>query len=47
MRCVCGNNHQKGRNLYKKPLCASKEEINANPRSRSAKLRSFEFGSVE
>lgn len=47
IRCVCGNNHQKGRNLYKKPLCAPKEEISANPRSRSAKLRSFEFGSVE
>lgn len=43
MRCVCGNNHQKGRNLYKKPLCAEEREIQANPRSRSAKLRSFEF----
>lgn len=44
-RCVCGNHHQKGQNLYKKPLCAEESEIRANPRSRSAKLRSFEFQS--
>ncbi len=41
--CVCGNNHKKGRNLYKKPLCANQAEVHANPRARSAKLRSFEF----
>ncbi|WP_104722248.1 16S rRNA (cytosine(1402)-N(4))-methyltransferase RsmH [Helicobacter mesocricetorum] len=44
MKCVCGNNYKKGKNLYKKPLSATKEEIKNNPRSRSAKLRVFEFG---
>lgn len=44
MRCVCGGGHRKGRNLYKKPLSASENELQSNPRSRSAKLRGFEFG---
>ena len=44
MRCVCGGGHRKGRNLYKKPLVANADELQSNPRSRSAKLRSFEFG---
>lgn len=44
MRCECGNNHSRGRILTKKPLIATPEEIKANPRSRSAKLRAFEFG---
>jgi 16S rRNA (cytosine1402-N4)-methyltransferase len=42
-RCECGANHEKGKILTKKPLVASKEEILANPRSRSAKLRAFLF----
>lgn len=44
MRCECGNNHSRGRILTKKPLVATEEEIKANPRSRSAKLRAFQFG---
>lgn len=44
MRCECGNNHQKGKLLNKKPLIADDKEIKENPRSRSAKLRSFYFG---
>ncbi|WP_304400650.1 16S rRNA (cytosine(1402)-N(4))-methyltransferase RsmH, partial [Helicobacter rodentium] len=44
MRCVCGGGHRKGRNLYKKPLSARENELQSNPRSRSAKLRGFEFG---
>ena len=42
-RCECGGNHAKGKIIYKKPLVASKEEVLANPRSRSAKLRGFLF----
>ncbi len=41
MRCTCGNNHAKGKLLNKKPLIADDTEIKANPRSRSAKLRSI------
>ncbi len=43
LRCVCGGNHKKGKNLTKKPQRASRQEIQSNPRSRSAKLRCFEF----
>lgn len=43
LRCTCGDNHAKGRILTKKPLTATPEELKANPRSRSAKLRAFEF----
>lgn len=42
-RCECGNNHALGKVVTKKPLVASKEESRQNPRSRSAKLRVFEF----
>ena len=42
-RCECGKNNAKGKILNKKPLVASKEEILANPRSRSAKIRGFVF----
>ena len=42
-RCECGGNHQKGIILTKKPITASKEELKENPRSRSAKLRAFQF----
>ena len=43
MKCECGNNNQKGIILTKKPITATKEEIKINPRSRSAKLRAFQF----
>ncbi len=39
--CVCGNK-PKGKLVYRKPLEASEEELEANPRSRSAKLRIIE-----
>ena len=43
MRCTCGNNHELGKPLVRKPITASKEELKQNPRSRSAKLRTFIF----
>jgi 16S rRNA (cytosine1402-N4)-methyltransferase len=43
MRCTCGKNHALGKMLSRKPVIASKEELKINPRSRSAKLRSFRF----
>ena len=43
MRCECGKNHSLGKPLSRKPITASKEELKLNPRSRSAKLRSFRF----
>jgi len=42
-RCECGGNNAKGKIINKKPLTASKEELLANPRSRSAKVRGFVF----
>ena len=36
--CVC-NNKPKVKNVNKKPITACEEELNVNPRSRSAKLR--------
>jgi len=42
-RCVCGNNHALGELPVKKPLTATAEELENNPRSRSAKLRCFKF----
>ena len=39
--CVCGKKSL-GKVITKKPIIPSEEEINANPRSRSAKLRVFE-----
>ena len=39
--CVCGRKPE-GRLLHRKPLTASAEELERNPRSRSAKLRSIE-----
>lgn len=39
--CVCGNK-PKGKLVCRKPLDASEEELEANPRSRSAKLRIIE-----
>jgi len=43
MRCTCGKHHALGKALVRKPVTASKEELKVNPRSRSAKLRSFRF----
>ena len=45
IRCTCGKNHALGKVLSRKPVTASKEELKVNPRSRSAKLRSFRFKS--
>lgn len=39
--CVCGY-HSEGKIINKKPIVASKEEQEENPRSKSAKLRIFE-----
>lgn len=39
--CVCGHQPE-GRLLHRKPLTASEAELQRNPRSRSAKLRSIE-----
>ena len=43
MRCECGNNHKKGKNLTKKPIIPTAQEIKQNPRSRSSKMRVFRF----
>ena len=43
MRCTCGKSHALGKPLWRKPITASAQELRANPRSRSAKLRSFRF----
>lgn len=42
-RCTCGNDHSLGTIRSRKPIVASSDEILANPRSRSAKLRTFVF----
>lgn len=43
MRCECGSNHKKGKNLTKKPIIPTPKEIRENPRSRSSKMRVFRF----
>ena len=43
MRCTCGKKHALGKAFSSKPITATKEELRINPRSRSAKLRSFRF----
>lgn len=43
IRCTCGNNHQLGKIVTKKPLTAQDDELKANARSRSAKLRVFQM----
>ncbi|MDD2790359.1 MAG: 16S rRNA (cytosine(1402)-N(4))-methyltransferase RsmH [Sulfurimonas sp.] len=43
MRCVCGNNHAKGKILTKKPIMAQDDELKENARSRSAKMRVFQM----
>jgi 16S rRNA (cytosine1402-N4)-methyltransferase len=40
-QCVCGK-VSKGKVITKKPIAPTDEEIEMNPRSRSAKLRVFE-----
>lgn len=42
MRCTCSNDYSYGKILTKKPITAEDDELKANPRSRSAKLRVFE-----
>jgi len=44
-RCACGNNHQKGKVLTKKPIIPTPAEIKQNARSRSSKMRIFQFDS--
>ncbi len=41
MRCLCGNDHNMGEVVTKKPIIPTGEEIAKNPRSRSSKLRIF------
>jgi 16S rRNA (cytosine1402-N4)-methyltransferase len=43
MRCTCGNRNAIGKIITKKPLSAREDELRANSRSRSAKLRIFEI----
>ncbi|GAA8007782.1 16S rRNA (cytosine(1402)-N(4))-methyltransferase RsmH [Helicobacter pylori] len=42
-QCACSNNHALGEILTKKPITPSPEEIKNNRRSRSAKMRVFQF----
>ncbi len=39
--CVCGKK-PRAKLVFRKPVCPSQDELNDNPRSRSAKLRSIE-----
>jgi len=43
MRCTCGNNHALGKVVTKKPITADSDELKANARSRSAKMRIFQM----
>lgn len=43
IRCTCGKTHALGKMINRKPITASQKELKINPRSRSAKLRSFRF----
>jgi len=45
IRCSCGNNHQKGKIITKKPIIPTTGEIKQNSRSRSSKMRIFKFDS--
>ncbi len=47
IRCTCSRDNALGKALSSKPIIASKEEIKLNPRSRSAKLRSFRFAKTK
>ncbi len=46
LRCTCGNDHALGTIPSRKPITASPEELRTNPRSRSAKLRTFVFKEI-
>jgi len=43
-RCECGNNHNLGKIITRKPITAKEDELKNNARSRSAKLRVFQMG---
>lgn len=43
MRCTCGNDHSLGKVITRKPYEAKADEVKANARSRSAKMRVFQF----
>jgi 16S rRNA (cytosine1402-N4)-methyltransferase len=43
IRCNCGNNHQLGKIITKKPIMADQSELRENVRSRSAKMRIFQM----
>lgn len=43
LKCECGNHHQLGKILNKKPMVAQNLEIKNNSRAKSAKLRAFKF----
>ena len=43
MRCTCGNNHNIGKIITKKPIMAEDDERKENIRSRSAKMRLFQM----
>jgi len=42
-RCSCGNDHQLGKILTRKPVMAQDDELKENARSRSAKMRVFQM----
>lgn len=43
-KCKCGGDNDKGKILTKKPIIPTPKEVKENPRSRSSKLRVFQFG---
>lgn len=43
-RCECGNDHDIGKVVSRKPLMAKDDELKENVRSRSAKMRVFQMG---
>jgi 16S rRNA (cytosine1402-N4)-methyltransferase len=46
-RCECGNKHQLGKIVTKKPIMAKEDELKENARSRSAKMRVFQMEKKE
>ena len=47
MRCTCGNDHELGKIITRKPVMAQDDELKENVRSRSAKLRVFQMDKDE
>lgn len=43
LRCECSNNNSLGKIITKKPIKATQKEQDSNPRSKSAKMRVFNF----